>query len=164
MYQLLLLLDEEADPSISSEIIEIIGKTKTPNTEKVLIDYYKKDHFDEHFDAIIRTACVTTLGELGSDKSKKALEKILENPHKLTGRVLNAVIRSMKKFLVLSEFTKLLNKLSFDERIERIIRETYILPTLEQIRSGKSNLIVNAYQFSKLENIDIKTAYEQIIS
>lgn len=163
-HHLLLLLEDESDPSISEEIIEIIGKTRMPNTDKILIDYYKKNHYDDHFDILLKAACLRALGEFGTSKARKALEKILENPHKLPGNLLNATNRSMKKILVLSEYIQLLKSQLFDERIDWNIRETYILSTLEQIGTDDAITILKAYQLSKLEGVDVDSAYEQITS
>ena len=155
---LLLLLAEEADDRISTEIVEIIGKTKIPNTEKVLIDCYRKDYLD------LRIACVKALGELGTIKSRKYLEKLLEEPHKLDGRLLNAMNVSLRKLIIPYEYSMVLKQQLFDERIQKNIRETYIQSALEDLGTKEAIGATKAYQLSKMEGLDVNFAYNQIMS
>jgi hypothetical protein len=155
---LLLMLEDESEDSILTEIVEIIGKTKTLNTEKIILEMFKKDYFD------LKIACVRSLGELGSSKSKRELHKLLESPHKLDGRLLNAVNKSIKKLIVESEYVLILKNELFDERIPQNIRDTYIQSALEDLGTDEAVFIVKAYQLSRLEGIDINSAYEQLIS
>jgi hypothetical protein len=155
---LLLLLEEESDDRITTEVIEIIGKTKIPNTEKILIDCYRKEYLD------LRIACVIALGELGTIKSRKYLEKILEAPHKLDGRLLNAINVSLRKIIIPYEYAMALKNQLFDVRIPKNIRETYILSALEDLGTEEAISAAKAYQLSKMEGMDVNSAYEQIIS
>lgn len=155
---LLLLLEEESDDRIATEIIEIIGKTKIPNTEKVLIDCYRKDYLD------LKIACVIALGELGTIKSRKYLEKLLEAPHKLDGRLLNAMNVSLRKLIIPYEYAMALKNQLFDERIPRNIRETYIQSALVDLDTDEAIKAVKAYQLSKMEGVDVNSAYQLIIS
>jgi hypothetical protein len=154
---LILLLEEENDDRIAAEIIEIIGKIKVPNSEKILADSYRKDYLD------LKIACALALGELGTIKARKTLEKWLVSAHKLDGRLLNAINRSLKKLLIPFEYTMALKNQLFDGNIPKNIRETYILSALEEIGTDDAIMIINAYQRYKMEGVEINTAYQQIL-
>ena len=109
---LVLLLEEESDDRIATEIVEIIGKIKISNSEKILIDNYRRDYLD------LKIACVIALGELGTIKSRRTLEKWLESPNKLDGRLLNAMNVSLKKLVIPYEYFTALKDQLFDGTYE----------------------------------------------
>jgi HEAT repeat protein len=154
----LLLLEEEADDRVATEIVEIIGKTKVPNTEKVLIECYRRDYLD------LKIACIIALGELGTIKSRKAIEKLLDTPQKVDGRLLSAMNVSLRKLVIPYEYAMALKNQLFDERIPKNIRETYIQSALEDLGTEEAINATKAYQLSKMEGVDVNSAYEQIMS
>lgn len=155
---LILLLEEESDDRIATEIIEIIGKIKVPNLEKILIDSYRKDYLD------LKIACVLALGEIGTIKARKTLEKWLESAYKLDGRLLNAINTSLRKLVIPYEYTMALKNQLFDDKISKNIRETYIQSALEDIGTDDAIDAIQAYQRHKMEGVDIHIAYQQILS
>ncbi|MBV6395741.1 MAG: hypothetical protein HFACDABA_01322 [Anaerolineales bacterium] len=155
---LILLLEEESDDRIATEIVEIIGKIKIPNSEKILIDNYKRDYLD------LKIACVIALGELGTIKSRRSLEKWLENPYKLDGRLLNAMNVSIKKLVIPYEYFMVLKNQLFDGKIAKNIRESYVQSALIELGTDEAIDVVDAYQLSKAEGLDVGFAYQQIIA
>lgn len=162
---LILLLQEESDDRIATEIIEIIGKIKVPNSEKILNDGYRKDYLD------LKIACALALGELGTIKARKTLEKWLESAHKLDGRLLNAINRSLKKLIIPYEYTMALKNQIFDDNISKGIRDTYIQSALEEIGTDDAIMVLKAYQRYTMEyqryameGVGINIVYQQILS
>lgn len=155
---LILLLEEESDDRIATEIVEIIGKIKISNSEKILIDNYRRDYLD------LKIACVIALGELGTIKSRRSLEKWLENPYKLDGRLLNAMNVSLKKLVIPYEYFTALKDQLFDGKIAKNIRESYIQSALIELGTDEAIDVVEAYQLSKMESLDVNFAYQQIIA
>jgi hypothetical protein len=160
-----LLLEEESDDRLATEIVEIIGKIKVPNSEKILTDIFRKDYLD------LKIACALALGELGTIKAKKSLEKWLESAHKLDGRLLNAINRSLRKLIIPYEYTMALKNQLFDDNISKGVRDTYIQSALEEIGTDDAIVVLKAYQRYTMEyqryameGVGINIVYQQILS
>lgn len=149
------MLGDGTKDSLCQEIVNILDELKIVDAEPKIIDLLTRPNPN------LQIACVKALGEFRTKHGSKVLQKIIRNPGNWHKDVVSHSIIAIKKMNPPNYLDTLVKLLNHNDVAEET-KNSYIIPSLEELNTDKARFYIKAYEISKMEDENLESVLRRI--